>query len=314
MVAQWCQIWAVSRTGRTTHLIFATASCVCKLVWGQTQLWRRGTSFMFKFGQTLYKCTVTVCLSWLVLLWVDYGTPLQEVHKPDYALSQTWMPLSYPQKAVIWTFLQLCLMVPYHGLSPHFTDIMVNPCFVTCDSMWHESFTLILVAAEKFCTDGFLDFFVLLCQHLRDPHAQTLLEPRFPIPTALHNSSVLTWESCLISASIQLLSAVTAVAGQPLQGLSLISVLPILKHLTQHLTVLTPMVCFPYTLFRQLQISMRITYLAVRNSITTLHFIHVPITSAILNCFWVAVWHPSTTHSWETRVCNYSMSDTHSFL
>jgi hypothetical protein len=65
-------------------------------------------------------------------------------------------------------------------------------------------------------------------------------------------------------------------------GLSLISVAPPLKCLTHHLTVLTSTVHSSYTPFRHLHISMGLTFLAVRNSITTLCFIRISVTYAIL--------------------------------
>lgn len=143
--------------------------------------------------------------------------------------------IKYPATTSEWW----SLMVPFRGFSLRFTVVMVNPCFFSCDSARCEGITLTLLALEKFqAFQGSLCYFVSI---LETHHAQTLLYLRlwtifltigFLVPTASHSSTVLTQWSCLISISVQLLSAVTAIAEQPLQDLSPISDSSCLKCLT----------------------------------------------------------------------------------
>jgi hypothetical protein len=58
-------------------------------------------------------------------------------------------------------------------------------------------------------------------------------------------------------------------------GLVLVSVSPLLKCLTHHLTVLSSTSCFAYTLFGCLWISVGLTSSVIRNSVTTLCFLCV---------------------------------------
>jgi hypothetical protein len=88
----------------------------------------------------------------------------------------------------------------------------------------------------------------------------------------------------------------------------LASLSPLIKCLTQRLTVLTSAVRSPYTLFRCLWIPVGLTSLAVRNLITT------PLHTCICNighfnclCF-VHMRHPTATPSRETRDFKCSVS------
>jgi hypothetical protein len=119
----------------------------------------------------------------------------------------------------------------------------------------------------------------------------------------------------LISSWVCLLATVTAITGWPLWGLSPIFVLPLLKCPTQHLSVLTSMVCSSYTLFRHLWISMGLNSGSKEfNHLCLLHTCNYDIChfEFLLHC--AQVTDPSTTHYWETRDFSCSISDMHSFL
>jgi hypothetical protein len=80
---------------------------------------------------------------------------------------------------------------------------------------------------------------------------------------------VMRWSSHISATALALISIITAMAGQLLQGLSPVFFSPLLKRWTQLLTGLTSVACSPY-MSPCLWISTGLEPSAVRNSVTTL--------------------------------------------
>jgi hypothetical protein len=82
--------------------------------------------------------------------------------------------------------------------------------------------------------------------------------------------------------------------------------------LTEHLTVLAATVC---SLFRRMWISLGLISSAISSSVTTLCFIRVAVTSAILNYLCVVLmWRILAPLTPEKRDFNSSITDARSFL
>jgi hypothetical protein len=101
------------------------------------------------------------------------------------------------------------------------------------------------------------------------------------------------WSFQISTSTLSLFSIVAAVAGQLLQGLSLMSFSLLVQLPTQCLSELASTAFSPHMLLRHLWISTGLVPSTIRNSVTTLSLIYMSTTFTILLCYCVA-------HMWLT--------------
>lgn len=158
--------------------------------------------------------------------------------------------------------------------------ITLDPAFVSCDDAWEKNLPLVFVAFQKFRTDDFPGFFVLVHQLFRHPRGANLCVVKllndgphrwFSMFTASHCSCVAMRRSSLISASAWLLSS--------------LSLPSLARHYRacQRCLFVRSAALLRYCHHTHFGVEYGLVSSAVRDSITALCFIRVSETSTILN-------------------------------
>jgi hypothetical protein len=129
------------------------------------------------------------------------------------------------------------------------------PCLVTGDDAVQETVTFTFTVVQQVLTDLHSVVFMFPCQHPWESpgtnfaifhccqHHFQRIEANIQFCTQFPGCNPLIRMDELIEAL--LFCGLTAVQGHPESGLSLTSLLPLLKHATHHLTVLTSTVWTP---------------------------------------------------------------------